>query len=119
MGSLILRLPTLTSGYFDSLNAYRTGDIEPVISTFVDAAFGSLAKVSRLVEDPARIRQPRADSISARADSTIWPLLDLCVGRPAVSASLVAADLARRNRIWLVPDVFEAVDQFMDRARRR
>jgi predicted ArsR family transcriptional regulator len=71
-------------------------------------------------------------------------LLDYCIGRPAVTAPAVAADLgvsdvaaqnaidrlaaagilrqnspAKRNRIWLVSDVLDMVDQFMERARRR
>lgn len=30
---------------------------------------------------------------TARIDSTVWPLLDYCIGRPAVTAPAVAADL--------------------------
>jgi len=136
-------LLTDTERYFESLNAYRTGDIEPIVSTFVDATFSSLENVSRLVQDLVTVRDSWDDVVSARADSTVWPLLDYCIGHPAVTASSVAADLgvstvaaqnaidrlaglgilrqnspARRNRIWLVSDVLDSVDQFMERARR-
>jgi Fic family protein len=137
-------LLTDTDRYFESLNTYRSGDIDPVVSTFVDASFSSLENASQLARDLATIRDSWNDAVSARADSTVWPLLDYCIGRPAVTASTVADDLdvsdvaaqnaidrlaslgilrqnspARRNRIWLVSDLLDAVDQFMERARRR
>jgi Fic family protein len=137
-------LLTDTARYFESLNAYRTGDIEPIVSTFIDATFKSLDNASRLAEDLASVRESWNDTISARADSTVWPLLDYCIGRPAVTGSAVAIDLgvsevaaqnaidrltavgilrqnspAKRNRIWLVSDVLDAIDRFMERARRK
>ncbi len=133
-----------TERYFESLNTYRTGEIEPIVSAFVDATFSSLDNASRLAQDLASVRDSWNETVSARADSTVWPLLDYCIGRPAVTASSVAADLgvsvvaaqnainrlaewgilrqnspARRNRIWLVSDVLDSVDQFMERARRK
>ncbi len=132
-----------TDRYFESLNSYREGEIEPVVSMFVDATFTSLSNASRLAEDLTEVRRAWSEAVSARADSTVWPLLDYCVGRPALTASSVAADLgvstvaaqnaidrlaesgilrqnspARRNRIWLVADVLDAVEQFMERTRR-
>lgn len=137
-------LLTQTARYFESLNAYRAGDIEPIVSTFVDATFNALDNASHLAEDLTSVRESWNDTVSARTDSTVWPLLDYCIGRPAVTAPAVAADLgvsdvaaqnaidrltavgilrqnspAKRNRIWLVSDVLDAVDQFMERARRR
>jgi Fic family protein len=137
-------LLTDTDRYFESLNAYRTGDIEPIVSTFIDASFKSLDNAGRLAEDLTSLRESWNDTVSARSDSTVWPLLDYCIGRPAVTAPAVAADLdvsdvaaqgaidrltafgilrqnspAKRNRIWLVTDVLDAVDHFMERARRK
>ncbi len=137
-------LLTDTARYFESLNAYRTGDIQPIVSTFIDATFKSLDNASRLAEDLASVRESWNDAVSARADSTVWPLLDDCIGRPAVTGSAVAVALrvsdvaaqnaidrltavgilrqnspAKRNRIWLAPDVLDAIDQFMERARRK
>jgi len=130
--------------YFESLNTYRTGEIEPLVSTFVDAAFSSLNNASRLAQELAAVRDSWNETVSARADSTVWPLLDYCIGRPAITAPSVAADLgvsavaaqnaidrlaelgilrqnspARRNRIWLVSEVLDSVDLFMERARRK
>jgi Fic family protein len=133
-----------TERYFESLNTYRTGEIEPLVSTFVDAAFSSLDNASRLAQELAAVRDSWNETVSARADSTVWPLLDYCIGRPAITAPSVAADLgvstvaaqnaidrlaelgilrqnspARRNRIWLVSEVLDSVDVFMERARRK
>jgi hypothetical protein len=99
---------------------------------------------SRLAADLAAVRDSWNETVSARADSTVWPLLEYCIGRPAITAPSVAADLgvstvaaqnaidrlaelgilrqnspARRNRIWLVSEVLDSVDQFMERARRK
>ena len=133
-----------TERYFESLDIYRTGEIEPLVSTFVDAAFSSLDNASRLAQDLATVRDSWNETVSARADSTVWPLLNYCIGRPAITAPSVAADLgvstvaaqnaidrlaelgilrqnspARRNRIWLVSEVLDSVDLFMERARRK
>lgn len=137
-------LLTDTKRYFESLNTYRAGELEPLVSTFVDATFRSLDNASRLAQDLAAVRGSWTNRVSARADSTVWPLLDYCVGRPAITTPTAATDLgvsavaaqsaidrladvgilrqnspARRNRIWLVSDVLDAVDQFMDRTRRK
>jgi Fic family protein len=137
-------LLTDTERYFESLNAYRAGETEPVVAMFVDAAFSSLDNANRLAQDLAAVRDSWKEAVSARADSTVWPLLDYCIGRPAITAPTVAADLgvstvaaqnaidrlaelgilrqnspARRNRIWLVSDVLDSVDRFMERARRK
>lgn len=133
-----------TESYFDSLNAYQTGAIEPVVSTFVDATFRSLDNATRLVDDLGAVRDSWNELVSARKDSTVWPLLDYCIGRPAITANSAAADLgvstvavqnaidrlaelgilrqnspARRNRIWLVTDVLDSIAEFMTRAGRR
>ncbi len=137
-------LLTDTVRYFEALDTYRSGDIEPIVATFIDATFMSLDNASRLAKDLGETRESWNEIVVARSDSTVWPLLDYCIGRPALTAATVASDLgvsgvaaqnaidrlaelailrqnsqARRNRIWLVPDVLGAVDQFMERAIRR
>jgi Fic family protein len=133
-----------TARYFNALDAYRSGDVEPIVATFIDATFSSLDNASRLAKDLGEARALWDEVVVARSDSTVWPLLDYCIGRPAITAATVATDLgvsavaaqnaidrlvelailrqsslARRNRVWLVPDVLDAVDQFMERATRR
>ncbi len=133
-----------TDRYFAALNAYRLGDVEPIVSTFVDAAFGSLQNADHLAKDLIVTRRTWDELISARSDSTVWPLLDYCLGHPAISASAAATELgvsqvaaqsaidrltevgilrqnspAKRNRLWLVSDVLDCVEQFMSRAHRR
>jgi len=65
-----------TDRYFESLNTYRAGEIEPLVSTFVDAAFSSLDNASRLARDLSAVRDSWNETVSARADSTVWPLID-------------------------------------------
>lgn len=132
-----------TQSYFESLNQYRDGDIEPIVATFVDATFRSLENSRVLAADLADLRSSWAELITARSDSTVWPLLDYCIGRPTLTAQIVARDLgissvaaqnaidrlaeagvlrqnskAKRGRVWLVTDALEAVEQFMQRAQR-
>lgn len=64
-------LLTDTARYFKSLNTYRSGDIEPIVSTFVDAALNSLENASRLAEELVAIRESWNDKVSARTDSTV------------------------------------------------
>jgi hypothetical protein len=81
--------------------------------------------------------------LTVRADSAVWPLLDHALQSPAISATVAAEALtmtphrvragieqlegagivhtnsaSRRNRVWLVSDVIDAVERFMDRTQR-
>lgn len=133
-----------TPAYFDALDQYRNGDIEPIVNNFVDAAFASLHNSRQLTTDLAAIRDSWTTRVTARSDSAVWRLLDYCIGRPALTTQTVADALgvstvaaqsainqlgdagilhqnskAKRGRVWLVKDVLVAVEQFMQRAQRR
>ncbi|MBL0204362.1 MAG: Fic family protein [Candidatus Microthrix sp.] len=137
-------LLTESTRYFDALNRYRDGDVEPIIGTFVDATFHSLNNADQLVDYLFAALLRWTDRVVARCDSAVWPLLEYCIGHPAITIKAAVTALgvsevavsnaidrlvslgilhqnspARRNRIWLVSDVLDAVEDFMDRARRR
>jgi len=136
-------LLTDTDRYFEALAAYRHGDVEPIVTVFTDATFTTIRNAQTLADDLARIRQGWQDTISARSDSAVWPLLDYALQSPAINTASAAKDLAmsahrsragieqleaegilhtnstsRRNRIWLVTEVIDAVEEFMERTRR-
>jgi len=133
-----------TDRYFAALVAYQAGDIKPIVETFVGAAFASINNATRLADDLEEVRAECAARITARSSSSIWRVLDYCLGRPAITAASLKADTgvstatahrlvgqledagvlhqnskAKRNRVWLVSDVITAVEAFMERAIRR
>lgn len=137
-------LLTESTRSFDALNRYREGDVDPIIGTFVDATFHSLSNADQLVDYLFAALLRWTDRVVARCDSAVWPLLEYCIGHPAITIKAAVTALgvsevavsnaidrlvslgilhqnspARRNRIWLVSDVLDAVEDFMDRARRR
>ena len=136
-------LLTDTHRYFEALSEYRNGYVEPIVSVFSEATFATVANAQTLAADLADIRKGWQDTIKARRDSAVWPLLDYALRSPALKVASVAADLgipehrartaidllidagllhtnstSRRNRVWLVPEVLSAVEDFMERTRR-
>lgn len=133
-----------TEAYFAALGAYRDGVLEPIVQQFCDASFRSIGNGTRLVEELVALRERWSDTVTARRDSVVWPLLDGLLRQPAVTVRLVqdehevsqpAAERAvealveagvlsrsnegRRNRVWVCRDVLAALDAFGERARRR
>lgn len=130
--------------YFKALSSYRDGELEPILAVFGDATFSAVSNSTQLADQLAGIRDTWSAEITARSHSNIWAALDLCVVQPAITADELVARLglsaatayrvinrladegvirqnskAKRNQVWLVADVIEAVEQFMDRALRR
>jgi len=137
-------LLTDTDRYFAALSAYRDGDVTPIVAAFIDAAFATAANSRSLAEELLEIHSRWNDSLTARSDSAVWPLLDYALQSPAISANSAAEALnmsphrvraaveqlekadvlhtnsaSRRNQVWLVTDVIDAVERFMDRTQRR
>ncbi|MBN4047504.1 hypothetical protein JYT71_00700 [Acidimicrobiaceae bacterium AH-315-P05] len=128
--------------YAKSLDSFRRGDDEPIVSTFVRAASVAIKNATQLAEELESARHVWNEVITGRSDSSVWPLVRYCAGHLAITSTSVADDLgisdvaaqnaidrfgawgivnqnseARRNRIWLVSDVLDAVEAFMARAR--
>jgi Fic family protein len=131
--------------YFAALNAYRAGDVEPIIEVFAEASLIALGNARILAEDLGRLQQEWDARLSGlRADATAravarltieYPVLSTSVGvrgtgasQPAVRNAidelvrrgvLKAANSKRRNRIWVNDGVIEALDAFAARSGRR
>jgi Fic family protein len=87
--------------YFDLLNAYRTGDVRPLIAAFAQssrlAAAESRSTATRLSEIPAEWQS----RVTARDGSAAAKLLALLPSRPIISSEdVVAAITAPRSSIF-------------------
>ncbi|MTE23989.1 Fic family protein [Microbacterium sp. ZXX196] len=134
-----------TRGYTAALMDFRRGDVEPIVRAFVNAAFRGAANGRVLAEELARIRAGWEERLPSRRGSAARRLLDVLVRQPALTTPLVVGELgvassaaqraiaqltnagiieprsanARRNRVWLAPEVLDALDAFAARAGRR
>jgi Fic family protein len=95
--------------YFDLLNAYRTGDVRPLIATFAHssriAAFEAQATASRLGEIPEEWRA----MVRARAGSAVAQLLAQLPSRPILSSEDATAVVTAPRS-----SVFAAVNRLQD-----
>jgi Fic family protein len=137
-------LLTDTTAYFDTLTAYRQGDIAPIVQTLSDATFAAIANGRQLVADLRDIREGWNGTIRARRDSSAWRLADFVIRQPVLDISAVARELGvsptnalrpvavladagvlseftgfKRNRMWQSREVLSAIDDFAARAGRR
>lgn len=137
-------LLTDTAAYFDALTAYRDGDVAPIVRQFAAASFRAVDNGRRLVEDLERIHAEWADDLASRRGSAARRLLPHLLNQPAVNVAHVVAALdvalsaaqravdqlesagilvrsggGQRNRVWVAPDVIDALDAFAERAGRR
>ncbi len=136
-------LLTYTDQYFDALSAYRAGDVSAIVAAFTDATFATSANAQQLVDDLTEIREEWRSRVTARSDAAVWEVIEAALRSPAISAVSVSSELemsadrartgidqlveagvlhanstARRNRVWLVTDVINALEAFMDRTFR-
>jgi Fic family protein len=137
-------LLTDTSGYFDTLTAYRDGDPAAIVAKLADASFAATANGRQLVAELRATRASWDEKIKARRGASAWRLADLLVRQPVIDAATVAAELDlvpqnaqraitplveagvlteftgfRRNRMWQSREVLSALDDFAARAGRR
>jgi Fic family protein len=133
-----------TRGYFDALNAYRAGDVEPIIRSFARASADAIVNGRQLVTELTAIRSEWERVTSARAGSAGRRLLDVLQRQPVIDANLAADELgvtpmnaqsgidrlvsdgilhqigsASRNRVYEAREVLAALDDFAGRAKRR
>lgn len=136
-------LLSTTDRYFEALTAYRSGNVVPIVSAVVDAAFFALHHGKHLMADLSNLESRWNESIQARRDSGAARLGQLLLKQPMVSVAVVSDHLkisapaaqtainrfvdagiltqtnaARRNRIWAAKEVLAALDAFSERARR-
>ncbi|HSP38259.1 MAG TPA: Fic family protein, partial [Frankiaceae bacterium] len=63
---------TDTSTYFEALETYREGQIEPIVERFAAAAFAAVVNGRLLVRDLDHIRTRWQRTVRARRDSAAW-----------------------------------------------
>lgn len=137
-----------TAAYYDALTAYRDGDPNPIIQEFSRAAFAAVRNGQQLATDLRTLHDGWANNLRARRDAVAWRVMPFLLRQPSVTSKLIqdtftvtqpAADNAlrqlqgagalskpktvhgegqKRNVVWQATEVFAALDQFGERARR-
>jgi Fic family protein len=137
-------LLTDVDAYFASLNSYRSGDLQAILTQMIDASFIAVANGRALVQELRDIRTAWEDRIKARRGANVWRIADLLLAQPVLNAANIAAALGiapnnvyapietllsagvvtqgndkRRGQIWRSPEVLLALDAFASRAGKR
>ncbi|CAN5341066.1 Fic family protein [soil metagenome] len=131
--------------YYNALNAYRRGELRPIIAAFTSAAGYAVVNGRQLVLDIGSIQADWQDKMRGlRSDAAARRVATLAITHPVLNSDLVARDLGvppptvfrafealvdrgvlraansqRRNRIWIAQEVLNAMDDFAARAGRR
>lgn len=132
-------------GHFAALDAYRRGELAPLLDRIATAAVDAVELGRSLVAELRAIREEAVGAVTARRDSAAWAVLELAMRRPVLTAAMIARELNRparnvyrslepllaagvlvesagevsRTRIYRAPAVLEALDRFAERAGRR
>jgi Fic family protein len=137
-------LLTDTRSYFDSLTAYRAGDMPRIVEQVCDASRRAAGHGRWLVDSLAEVQDGWAETMQARAGSAGRKLLNVLIGQPAINVAYVELKLAvsntaarraveqavtagilvetsdrKRDRVFLARDVIDVLDEFSERAGRR
>ncbi|GEC99072.1 Fic family protein [Kocuria varians] len=132
------------SGYHSALDAYRAGDVEPIVRQFSAASRRAVANARQLVADIDRIRDEWGSMLTVRKNSNAWKLLDVLARRPVLNSATAAAELGVKQPnvypplrrlteagivrsknehqlgpFWCSDEVLAAIDAFAVRAGRR
>ena len=133
-----------TDAYFRALDAYRDGDVRPIIETLSEAAFSAIANGRTLGRTIIGIASRWDSVVRARRDASVREVMQLLLRQPIVTTTLVArerdvsltaaqsaidrlvdagiltqSNTGRRNRQWQATEILQALDDFGARARRR
>jgi Fic family protein len=133
-----------TDAYFESLGAYRAGDLDGFIAHVASAALRAAREAQVLASELEQIRGRWTDAVSPKPGSVAAAILDLLRRQPVIDADaltlvaivnksslyrtidvLVAADVLvevtgdRRHRIWVAHELLDAVDAFTARLGKR
>jgi Fic family protein len=133
-----------TARYFEALNSYRLGLIEPIISVFADAARDAIANGRQLASDLHTAEARWRERLTVRSDSGAAKLVARLMEQPVISSAsaveilgttpanaqlaidkLVELGILRqlgsgaRNRLWQAADAIFALDDFAERIKRK
>ena len=130
--------------YFDALDAYRAGEVEPIVRVFADGAVLAIVNGRQLVDDIEATQEHWAERMSGlRSDSAAREIARLAIGHPVLTSTFVRAEVDRsgpavfrgldqlvergvltettsqsRNRLWVAQDVIRNLDGFAKRSMR-
>lgn len=129
--------------YFKALDAYRAGEIVPIVKLFADAALDATQRGEWLASELDSIRTEWAENVTARADAADWRAVDVLIHQPIVTATnladelgitpaaarsalsrlevngiVVGAQLPNQVRGWRAQDVLDLLDEFSEGMRR-
>lgn len=132
-----------TKGYFQALDAYRAGEVTPIIEVFISATLSATWLGNQLIEDLSRVTEQHEAICTDRVDSVSRRLIRILAECPALDSALVQrllgvsaksaltgltrleqlgiltrAGTQRRSMTWICNDVIQALELFADRARR-
>lgn len=132
-------------GYVAALDAYREGDVGPVVSAFALASLHAVEHGRMMRRRLDDVRAGWRARVLARADSAVWRLLDAFIAHPVLDAPTAArligvaetnvhrhlraltdagALVARqhhqgRRTLWRAPDVLDVLDAYARDVGRR
>lgn len=136
-------LLTNVNAYHLALTAYRDGDPEPIINLTSEASLLAIENGTHLATDVMGIRESWRTKVKARADSAVWPVLDLLSRQPVVNQDsltklnldymrskramdtlaeagvVIGIDKYKKGRFWRAPEILRALDDFAARAGSR
>ena len=133
------------SRYVSGLTSYRSGDLDAWVGVFADAITVAAGVASRLVGRLAALRDDYHGRVRTRSGSSVPQVIDMLLDNPAVTAQsiedrigvtsaragqilhrLADAGILRpseykagRSRVWIAPEVIDAVDVISALAPRR
>jgi Fic family protein len=131
--------------YYAALDAYRSGDIRPIVASFARAAGYAVLNGRGLMRDIGEVQDGWEERMSdLRSDAAARRVAVLAIAHPVLNYEIVARELAiapatalralealvdrgvlrpansqRRNRIWLAEPILRSLDDFAARAGRR
>ncbi|HEX5970048.1 MAG TPA: Fic family protein, partial [Intrasporangium sp.] len=132
-------------GYVAALDAYRSGDAEPIVTAFALAGLRAVQHGRVMRQRIASVRSDWRERVRARRDSAVWRLADLLVAHPVVDAATAARELGisetnvhrhlrvladagvlvptnhhqARRILWRAPDVLAVLDAYARDVGRR
>lgn len=131
--------------YVSGLTSYRSGDLDAWVGVFADAVAVAAGAASRLVERLAALRRDYHVRVRTRSGSSVPQVIDMLLENPAVTAQLIedrlgvtsaragqilhrladvgilrsSAHKAGRSKVWIAPEIIDAVDVINATSPRR
>lgn len=81
------------SGYFDALDKYRHGDLDPIVRVLARAVEDAVSFSLRAVAKVEQLNVDWCRRINARSDSIVWKVLEVLITQPIVSIPYLADTL--------------------------